>query len=130
MCNFAVRGPLGQRLLLPECVASTDNEGRVLSWKTFYDAQGNSYQYIWNSTTAFNDFPVKCPNNRNCVASLADCTILDKVDPLCNGNGACMADGSCLCNPGFTTFAYTNAFTAQIAYPYDISNPTNWVLNW
>jgi hypothetical protein len=130
VCNFAVRGPLGQRLLLPECVGSTDSEGRWLTWRKFPDSNGNLFQYPWNSTTTYDDFPVKCPNNKNCVANIADCTVLDRVDPLCNGNGACMADGSCLCNAGYMTWAYTAAFTAQIAYPYNINNPMQWSLNW
>ena len=130
VCPFAVRGPLGQYLLLPQCVESTDQFGRVAEWKTFYDAAGNPFQYVWNSTTEYNDFPVKCPNNRHCVASLQDCTQLDQTDPLCNGHGTCMADGSCMCNPGYETFAYTPEYTAQIAYPYDINAPINWVINW
>lgn len=111
-------------------MGSTDAQGRWLTWKYFPDSNGNLHQFIWNSTTTYNDFPIKCPNNRNCVANIADCALLDIVDPLCNGNGACMADGSCLCNPGYMTFAYSAAYTAEIAYPYDTANPTNWVMNW
>jgi len=120
MCPYAVRGPRGEYLLERDCAIYDD--GIAVAWRTFYDLGGAAYQYVWTSPTAFNDFPVKCPNNRYCVSNLQECYQHD-FEGFCNGHGTCMSDGTCQCAYGYTTFLYTAAYSQLIMQAYNPATP-------
>jgi hypothetical protein len=136
-CPFAVRGRLGEYLLLEDCIASQDSNGNVLAWTVFHDLNDQAYTIQWTSEVQYDDFPVRfacrsltlqvrCPHNGRCVSSIQDCAILDTIFPICGGNGRCRADGTCECNRGHSTFLYNTAFSKGVAVPYDASNPALW----
>jgi hypothetical protein len=128
-CPPAVRGPLGQYLLRKDCVETENEFGQAVTWRTFYTLNGSAMQFVWPNLYAYDDFPVRCKNNARCVNNRQDCLVLDGVFPPGNYHGKQLVDGSVLCDPGWTTFLYTAAFTAGAELPYDAANPTSGAFN-
>jgi hypothetical protein len=111
--------------MLDDCVAARDENGLVLEWVVFEGPGNTSYQYIWQDINTYDMFPHRC-NTGQCVQNVNECYQLGLVQPLCNGNGYCRADGSCEPYPGYMTFVITAPYSDAIGYPYDIKNPTAW----
>lgn len=132
----ARKGYFGQQLLLDDDVAARNARGDVVRWKTWTNPfTGQSEQFPWtNGICTYNDFPYLCPNGQ-AVENAGLCAQSARLYKPCNGpnRGTCQADGTCLCNPAYRTFAINNEISEYIRYPYysigGIPNPTIWELN-
>ena len=86
----------------------------VLAWQDVRD--GNP---PWDNFTHYDDFPYRCPESYRCVASPSACPLDALLHPPCGGGqGQCRADGSCACAPGFRTYAFSEAISTTLAWPY------------
>ena len=115
----AVLGPYGQYLLLDDCVRLRDEQGNVVAWQAFPSPHNGTVYIQWNLTqlyeASYDEACVRCPN-RDTASDVAQCALSTHVP--CNGNGVCMADGTCECADPYTTWMYTQAWTDYISTPY------------
>lgn len=125
-CPFARKHEDGSYKLIPDDVSSRNLVTGEPTWKVYTLRNGNTATYPWRSITTYDDFPYRCPNGQ-CVPDRSYCEQSQKLFPICNGRGTCLADGSCDCDAGYKTFTVNPEYTRALK-PYGDS--TEWVLNW
>jgi hypothetical protein len=139
-CPPARRGYHGEIVLLDDDLAGEDPITKAPIWRVYVNPlTGQNETFTWRAPfpikngKIYHDFPYRCPNAQ-CVADPANCTQSVALFPLCNGQGECRADGSCLCRAGRKTGLINQRMSDLVKYPYGVNNdgvpdPTIWELN-
>ena len=112
---------------------TTDPENPIVTeWKQISDLNGNPVNYTWSNICSYDEAPYACPLNGQCVSKPEDCNDDYILHPLCNKHGTPTADGTCICDSGWTTFIFTEEFSTYATVPYTVNpitgqtNPTVW----
>ena len=135
-CPCCRKGYYGECVLLTDDISSKNIFTGENIYKTYTNPfTGKREQFRWdNGICSYDDLVYRCPNGK-CVANRVQCQLSAVQFPLCNDRGNCMADASCLCAPGYSTFLINQEFTDKIRYPYEwdykrnSTNPVAWVMN-
>ena len=120
-CPPSTYDRFGRYIMMSDCIIYDPVTRLIRDYVNFTDINGNVYQIKWANITNFIAAPYRCPNGK-CQPDATACT----SEPVCNGNGDPMPDGTCRCHQGFKTFFINPTLTTLMETPYDANNPTDW----